>query len=242
MKKNRIVMLFALLVFSCLWVFVERAPAEGLASGASSTGVVARDVPQAPVVKAERGSTDIVVLSKSEITELIAGKHVQQYRNIDRALAKSIVRDLREYGLSIVSAKTTEELTASDHKQVLHYKLEKVEYGFKNPFGRHTNITVSYVFQKKDGTVLSSGAFTEFSTKSWRNCVRTISLKMTTDISTILSGKPLAGMTGSGDMKEPLAREKTIEVRLQELDGLQAKGLVTPEEYKLKRVEILKGL
>jgi hypothetical protein len=237
MHKFRITLLPALIFSWC--IFAAQAPAEGLESRASITG----DVAKASVVKAVRGSAGIMVLSKSEISELTAGKFVQQYREIDGALEESIIRGLREYGLHVVPAITANELTNGDRRQILSYKLEKVEYGFKNPFGRHTNIAVSYVFCEKDGTVLSSGQLAEFSTKGWRNCVRAISQKMSADISLILSGKTPEGVKRSaGDGKEPLAQERTIEERLRQLDGLQAKGLVTPEEYRLKREEILKGL
>ena len=59
----------------------------------------------------------------------------------------------------------------------------------------------------------------------------------------IAKGAP-AGKTGSGLVPPPPAAEQSQDVksRLLRLEDLKQKGLITPEEYKTHREEILKGL
>jgi hypothetical protein len=51
------------------------------------------------------------------------------------------------------------------------------------------------------------------------------------------------GYTPDGNpLENPVSSSDTMEQRLQELNDLRAKGLITEAEYKKKTVEILKDL
>ena len=51
------------------------------------------------------------------------------------------------------------------------------------------------------------------------------------------------GYTPDGNpLENPVSSSDSMEQRLQELNDLKAKGLITEAEYKKKTVEILKGL
>jgi hypothetical protein len=223
------------------WFFViGTAPAEeehskGTGSTVDAHTAAGRD----PEHQEKNGSYSIVILSKSTINELTAGKHVARRQKIDAAISKKISFELQAHGLSAGPA-AEEDLKARGYQHLLSYKMENVVFGFRNPFGRATNLKVSYVLQSRDGRIVRTGAFEEHSKKSWKNCVRSITRDLSDEVADAVSGNYSEKAGHGADKRRD--RNKTPEERLQQLDELKAKGMVTPEEYKKKREEILKHL
>ena len=230
MKK---ILAIALLIACSCFLLIRETSAEEF-TPAAGPDVNAPQPASAPTPQA--AGLDIAVISRSTITELTAGENLRYYRSLDDWLMRSIVTDLEDRGLRVDFAETEDSLKKKEYRHLLAYKVEDVEFGFKNPFGRHANVRVSYVFQKPDGRVLASGEYREHSNKSWKKCAISISRKVSTDVANVLSGNhpAKAGNAGTPD--------KTVEERLKELDSLKAKGLVTKDEYRSKREEILKDL
>ncbi len=223
--------LYAILIAVACFFVIETAPAQEVSNGTTTNSA--------------NSAYSILILSKSNINELTTGKFLKQYRNIDAALMNKIQLNLQTHGLASGPVASEEDLKIRDYHQLLAYKLENVEFGFRNPFGRHTNVKVSYSFQKKQGGVIISGEYMEHSNKGWKNCVRTISARISSDVANAIAGKYMPSAKLDGDAKEPQEqdnKDKSIEERLQKLDDLKAKGLVTQEEYTRKKEEILTDL
>lgn len=184
-----------------------------------------------------RSGVDIVVISRTSINLLTAGDNVRHYRNIEESLYKNLDKSLGERGLRVEHARSEESLGKHSYSDLLAFKIEALEFGFKNPFGRHTTLRVSYVFEGQKGT--ARGEYTQFSTKGWKNCVLTISQKIAGDVANRLAGKEVI------QDKAPAEQRKTYDNtqdRLKNLEEVKAKGLITEEEYAAKRQEILKDL
>lgn len=202
---------------------------------------------------AQAAGYNILVVSESNITEALAGKFMQEYRDADAALIKKIVQDLQERGYLAGSNEAGQGESRKPSENILTVKLEHIEFGMKTPFGQYTTVKASYEFQRMDGFELRSGEHETSSSKDWKNCTKALGHKIATDAVNTLAGKFKRTVKGpEGKKKEAAAsavpaakKEKTgksTAERLQELDALNAKGLVTPDEYKKKREDILKEL
>lgn len=222
----------------------EPAPADQVSKQTGSGSALDPDdeATMEPAAKKPDGPFDILIISKSDISKLAAGEFLRDYRQADAALAKRIEQSLEEHALTGRPADANK--AKGDYNHELVYKLLNIEFGVRHPLGRQTNVTASYVFQKKDGTVLASGEFTEHSVKGWKFSVKALSQRIARDAAGILSGKGQASVKRSDakDRSLQTGADKKIEERLKTLDDLKAKGLVNHEEYQIKREQILKDL
>jgi hypothetical protein len=211
----------AVLVLLSLFCVTRVSPAEEKAA-----------VPQ------EKGG--ILLISKSTITQQTAGNKLKRNLAIDAKLKDTIAVDLLAHGLKVTVAASDSDQQKNNSLYVLAYKLEKVESGLP------AKVSVSYSIQKGSGEPVASGQIEE-TAGGWKSCVKKIGDHMANSVAAALGGKPVVSSdppkteTPAGTAG-PETDGKSVEVRLKQLDGLKAKGLVTEEEYKKKRDEILKDL
>lgn len=111
----------------------------------------------------------------------------------------------------------------------------------------------AYVMSDSRGAVLAEGAAVGTANRYGRarsgaNCAEVLSDALRDAFARVLAdgslqgawrtGTASPGAAGAGD---PPPAKASIEQRLVQLNALLEKGLITPEEYKIKRAEILKG-
>lgn len=185
--RNFIVLM--LIAFGSLFI-IELVPAQELSKG---TGSIVSSVEKLSDQDQKNRYDLVIIQSKSIIPESIDEDTLRYFKNADASFSKNITHKLQEHGLA--SRPTGSDFKTEEHQHLLTYRIEKLEFGFKNPIGRHTKMKVSYAFQKKQGGALTSGEFEEQSKKGWKNCVKTISAKIAEDVSDVLAGieKPGAG-------------------------------------------------
>ena len=119
--------------------------------------------------------------------------------------------------------------------------MDKVELGSKRPFGRTARVKVSYTVQNKDRFDMVRRSHEETSASRWQNCIKKISEQLVDDVSHDIAKKsvPHNADDNKGKLKQAVS---SSEARVQALENLKAKGLITEKEYEEKRKEILKEL
>lgn len=197
-----------------------------------------------PHLSFAEGKVVIHIWPKSNATALTAGTKLELFNQVENYLIKQLQQGLQERDL-IVDIVDSEQVTTKD---IIHYllivKVENVNLGFRGPFGRISTVKASCVLQKSNNPELISSHYEETSHKSWKNCTKKISEQIAQHIAvaiqnTIVESNKPTNITVQSKQDLP---EKTVDSRLQQLENLKSRGLITSEEYEVKRKEIINEL
>ena len=184
------------------------------------------------------------------------------YREADASLIDQARDGLASRGINVTVVKSEQELIADPARYILLVKLDKIELGKKRPFGRTAKIKAVYIVENKDRFDLIKRLHEETSTQKWQNCIKKISEQLVDDVSNDLAklSVPAKAEEKQEKPKQAPAPAPAVspaaapaggpsapagspaETRLRELENLKAKGLITEQEYEIKRKEILNGL
>jgi len=191
----------------------------------------------------QKGKAAIYLWSKTDMTSVKDGELASVYREADESLMDQVKDGLTSRGFKVTVVHSDKEIGADPLLFILLVRVDKVELGGKRPFGRTGKVNVVYTVQNKDRFDLIKRSHEETSVQKWQNCVKKISDQLVADVSNDVA--KLSVPLKAEDKQEKAKQAPTgsaAEARLQELDNLKAKGLITEKEYEAKRKEILKGL
>ncbi len=184
-----------------------------------------------------------ILLTKADISNVKDPELKDIYPDAEASLLDQVKEGLASRKIKADVVKSDQEISADPTRFVLVIKIEKIELGRVRPFGRTAKMRVSYSFQNKNRFELVRRAYEETSAQKWQNCVKSISGQIVKDVHDDLAGKTVPGKAGDNQVRsKPTTTTPSAEARLQELEKLKAKGLITDKEYETKRKEILKGL
>ena len=185
----------------------------------------------------------VYIWSKTDTAGVTDGELLSVYRDADASLLDQIRDGLasREIKASIVGSE--HDLAADPSRFILVVKVDKIELGGQRPFGRTAKVKVIYTLQNKDRFDLVKRSHEETSVQKWQNCIKKISEQAVIDVANDLAKQSVPDTADDKQVKPKQAPAASLsEKRLQELDNLKAKGLITEKEYESKRKEILKEL
>jgi hypothetical protein len=185
----------------------------------------------------------IYIWSRTDITGVKDEELSGIYREADASLINQIKDGFASRGMKVNAVESERDIAADPARFVLIVRVDKIELGAKRPFGRTAKVKVSYTLQNKDRHNVVSRSHEETSAKRWQNCIKKISDQTVDDVSNDIAKKSAPGKPEDTQGKLKQAPTGTSsEARLQELENLKAKGLITEKEYEAKRKEILNQL
>lgn len=185
----------------------------------------------------------IYILSKTDTASVTDGQLVSVYRDADMSLIHQIRDGLSSRGIKAIIVESVQDIAANPTRFVLIVKVDKIELGSKRLFGRTAKVKVSYTLQNKERLDIVKRSHEETSVQRWQNCIKKISEQAVAAVATDIAQKSVR--TTAEDKQDKLKQAPlgaSSEARLQELENLKAKGLITEKEYEEKRKEILKEL
>ncbi len=193
---------------------------------------------------AQQGKTGIYIWAKSDVSTLTAGKKLELFSKVEKNLVDQLRNDLQDRGLFANIVESEQEIIKNENRYVLIIKLENVNLGFRGPFGRISTVKASYIFQKGNKSEIISNYYEETSHKRWQNCTKKICEQIVQNVATAINNTTVDSnkiKNVTAQSKQDLS-EKSVDTRLQQLENLKSKGLITSEEYEAKRKEIIKEL
>ncbi len=191
----------------------------------------------------------LYIWSRTDITSVKDEELAGVYRDADASLLDQIRAGLASREINVNVVKSEQDIAADPTRFVLLVKVDKIELGAKRPFGRTAKVKVSYSLQNKDRFEFVRRSHEETSTKRWQNCIKKISEQTVIDVASDIAKNSVPKKADDKQLKSkptPTVKQEpagsSTEARLQELENLKAKGLITEKEYEAKRKEILKEL
>ena len=184
----------------------------------------------------------LYLLSQTDIDSVKDEELKSVYRDADASLLDQVRDGLASREINATVVKSEGDIT-DPARFILVVRVDKIELGGKRPFGRTAKVKVIYSFQNKDRFDLVKRSQEETSVQKWQNCIKKISDQVVADAANDLAKKSVPQTADDKQVKPKQAPAGSpSEARLQELERLKAKGLITEKEYEEKRKEILKQL
>jgi hypothetical protein len=187
--------------------------------------------------------TAIYILSKTDMNTVKDEELVRVYHEAETSLFDQIRDGLTSRGMKVTVVESEQTIAADPTRFVLLVKLDNIELGGKRPFGRTAKVKASYTLQNKDRSDIIGRSYEATSVQRWENCVKKISEHFVDNVSSDVAKK---SVPHTPEVKQERPKQEpagsSAEARLQELEKLKAKGLITEKEYEAKRREILDRL
>lgn len=195
-------------------------------------------------------SARVYILPRSNISTATVWDNIKLMKDAEFDLMEKLKNGLFARGLLVNIIDTGQSLPEDMTSNLLYMlivRLEEVRLGFRGPFGRISTVRASFTFQKSNGAEVFSRRYEETSHRKWKNSTRKISELVVADVADAILNIPSDRSNSSKsdimlDRSNARPEGGSIDERLQQLDDLRAKGLITPEEYKAKRKEVLNKL
>ncbi len=186
----------------------------------------------------------LTLLSKTDMTKVLDQELAIVYKEADAGLLEQIRDGLLSRGIQATVTDSEKAIAANPTPFVLVVKIDKIELGGKRPFGRTAKVKVGYSLQNKDRFDLVKRTHEETSVQKWQNCIKKISDDTAVNVASDIAKNSASQKADDTQVapKQAPAGSSATETRLQELESLKAKGLITQQEYEAKRKEILKEL
>ncbi len=184
----------------------------------------------------------VYVWAKSDITKLEAGDKLKQYQDAETTLVGEIKKALTAHELLVGLAESEKDMVADQTRYLLIVALEKVELGFRGPVAQINTLRVSYRFQNKQRAEIMSRSYEEKSFSNLKSNIRKASETIATDVALAIDDISKGKNPADRAAQVKAGTGPSTETRLQQLESLKEKGLITQEEYGAKRKEILKEL
>ncbi len=189
----------------------------------------------------QKQKSGLYLWSRTDISSVQDEELAKVYRDADARLMDQVRSGLLSRDISVSIVGSERDIAADPTRFILIVKVEKIELGSRRPFGRTAKVKVNYTVQNKDRVDIVGRSQEETSVQKWQNCVKKISEQIVDDVSKDIAKK---SVPAAGNKKDTVkqAPAGSSEARLQEIEQLKAKGLITEKEYEIKRKEILKEL
>lgn len=185
----------------------------------------------------------VYIWSKSDPGNLTDGEKVKVHHQAEVMLLDKIRNGLLGRDLKVNFIESERDLGADPNRYVLEVTLERVSLGFRGPFGRISKVKVSYILKNREQKAIFTRSREELSHSKWQNCVIKISDEIADETAAAINNKtPPTNISDKAEAPKDGSSSASVEERLQELDSLKSKGLITEEEYKAKRKDILREL
>ena len=185
----------------------------------------------------------IYIWSKTDTASVTDAELAGVYREADKSLLGQIRDGLESRGMKVNIITSEQDIAADPTRYILLVTLDKIELGVKRLFGRTAKVKVVYALQDKDRFEFIKRSAEETSVQKWQNCIKKIGETVVADVSSDIAKRPVVNTPEKKqDSLKQAPTGTSPEARLQELDSLKEKGLITEQEYETKRKDILKGL
>ncbi len=211
----------------------------------ASPDIYAEEITNVPRINAR-----LYILSISNIETTTALDKLKVIKDAEIDLLEKLKDGFFARGLSVNIIDTEQSLdkdVTSNTLYMLIVRLEEVHLGFRGPFGRISTVRAGFTFKKGNGKEVFSRRYEETSHRKWKNSTKKISELVVADVADAILNIPSDRSSRSKsdillDRSNERSQDGSTDERLRQLDELRSEGLITPEEYKVKRKEILNGL